>query len=85
MKKGPKLVFINHHFRCPKKNCNTRTAYIRIKNKWTVVGEYHTECKQFSVLEDNHNEFETFNPYRDAKSELEFLTSEIEKGMKIFR
>ena len=48
------MTYRNPHFNC-KENCKTYTAYIRIKNKWTPVGEYHTECKTFSELGNNES------------------------------
>ena len=45
-------MYRNPHYKCPKQDCQTHTAYIRTRKKWIKVGEYHSVCKGFTSSKD---------------------------------
>ena len=40
------------HLGCSEKNCQSYSAYIRVKKKWTKAGEYNSKCRTFTPVED---------------------------------
>jgi len=40
------------HLGCSEKNCQSYSAYIRVKKKWTKAGEYNSKCRTFTPAED---------------------------------
>jgi hypothetical protein len=48
---GKVMVYRNEHFNCNKSECKKLAMYIRIEGKWTRIGNYGLECKQFESLD----------------------------------
>ncbi len=44
------MVYRNYHEEC-KVDCTKLVAYVRIEGKWTKIGHYGSECKQFEPLD----------------------------------
>ncbi len=44
------MVYRNWHEEC-KFDCTRLVAYVRIDGKWTRIGHYGSECKQFEPLD----------------------------------
>ena len=40
------------HFGCSKGNCQSYSAYIRVKKKWVKAGEYNSKCRSFTPDEN---------------------------------
>jgi len=40
------------HLDCSESNCQSYSAYIRVKKKWTKAGEYNSKCRTFTPAED---------------------------------
>ena len=44
------MVYRNYHEEC-NEDCTRLVAYVRIDGKWTRIGHYGSECKQFEPLD----------------------------------
>jgi hypothetical protein len=44
------MVYRNYHEEC-NVDCTRLVAYVRIDGKWTKIGHYGSECKQFEPLD----------------------------------
>ena len=40
------------HLGCSDNNCQSYSAYIRVKKKWVKAGEYNSKCRTFTPAED---------------------------------
>ena len=40
------------HLDCSESNCQSYSAYIRVKKKWVKAGEYNSKCRTFTPAED---------------------------------
>lgn len=80
------MTYRKPHLNC-KESCKTYTAYIRIKNKWTPVGEYNTECKTFGPLQNpSERRLENESEYSDKSYYDKILkeeANELEKNLPI--
>jgi len=52
---GGFMVYRKYHWeqseQCDGVECTALTAYVRIEGKWTRIGYYGSECKQFNELD----------------------------------
>jgi len=46
------MVYRKPHLDCSESNCQSYSAYIRVKKKWTKAGEYNSKCRTFTPAED---------------------------------
>jgi len=46
------MVYRKPHLDCSESNCQSYSAYIRVKKKWVKAGEYNSKCRSFTPAED---------------------------------
>jgi len=46
------MVYRKPHLDCSESNCQSYSAYIRVKKKWVKAGEYNSKCRTFTPAED---------------------------------
>jgi len=63
---------------CEDEECTALTAYVRIEGKWTKIGYYGSECKQFSILDLEQDEKD-----RKLKRRVRELTNLVKKSKKM--
>ena len=63
---------------CEDEECTALTAYVRIEGKWTKIGYYGSECKQFSPLDLEQDEKD-----RKLKQRVRELTNLVKKSKKM--
>ena len=52
------MVYRNFHWDCDEIECKRLVAYVRIDGKWTKVGHFGSECKNFELLDEGKEETE---------------------------
>lgn len=57
------MVYRNYHEEC-NVDCTRLVAYVRIDGKWTRIGHYGSECKQFEPLDLQKEEQERLSKER---------------------
>lgn len=76
------MVYRNYHYekndQCEDEECTGLTAYVRIEGKWTRIGYYGSECKQFSKLDLEQDEKD-----RKLKRRVRELTNLVKKSKKM--
>ena len=65
------MVYRNDHDEC-NEDCTILVAYVRIDGKWTRIGHYGSECKQFEPLDLQQEEQD-----RLAKEKRDFIKSQL--------
>lgn len=65
------MVYRNYHEEC-KEDCTRLVAYVRVDGKWTKIGHYGSECKEFEPL-DLHKEERD----RISKEKRDFIKSQL--------
>ena len=49
------MVYRKYHYerndQCENEECTSLNAYVRIEGRWTRIGYYGSECKQFNQLD----------------------------------
>ncbi|WP_428324352.1 hypothetical protein [Nitrosopumilus sp.] len=63
---------------CEDEECTALTAHVRIDGKWTRIGYYGSECKQFSTLN-----LEQEREDRRIKRQARMLTDLVKKSKKM--
>ena len=63
---------------CEDEECTALTAYVRIEGKWTKIGYYGSECKQFSPIDLKQDEED-----RKIKRRARMLTDLVKKSKKM--
>ena len=63
---------------CEDEECTALSAYVRIEGKWTKIGYYGSECKQFSPLD-----LEQEKEDRRIKQRARMLTDLVKKSKKM--
>jgi len=71
---GKIMVYRNYHEKC-NEDCTRLVAYVRIDGKYTKIGHYGSECKQFEPLDLQQEEQK-----RLQKAKLEQIKFEIRKA-----
>ena len=46
------MTYRKPHVNCAERNCQSYSAYIRVKKKWTKAGEYNSKCRTFTPVDD---------------------------------
>ncbi len=46
------MTYRKPHVNCSERNCQSYSAYIRVKKKWTKAGEYNSKCRTFTPAEN---------------------------------
>jgi len=46
------MTYRKPHVDCDESNCQSYSAYIRVKKKWTKAGEYNSKCRTFTPVDD---------------------------------
>lgn len=46
------MTYRKPHLGCSEGNCQSYSAYIRVKKKWTKAGEYNSMCRSFTPDEN---------------------------------
>ena len=46
------MTYRKPHLGCSEGNCQSYSAYIRVKKKWIKAGEYNSKCRSFTPDED---------------------------------
>jgi len=71
------MVYRSYHEEC-KVDCTRLVAYVRIEGKWTKIGHYGSECKQFEPLDlEKEEEDRLQKEKRDSiKSQLRQIKAE---------
>lgn len=76
------MVYRNFHYekndQCEDEECTALSAYVRIEGKWTRIGYYGSECKQFSPLD-----LEQEREDRRIKQRVRMLTDLVKKSKKM--
>ena len=67
------MVYRNYHEEC-NVDCTRLVAYVRIEGKWTKIGHYGSECKQFEPLD-----LEKEKQEREQKERLAMIKSKIQQ------
>lgn len=65
------MVYRNYHEKC-KEDCTRLIAYVRIDGKWTRIGHYGSECKEFEPLDLQKEEQD-----RLLKEKCDFIKSQL--------
>lgn len=65
------MVYRNYHEEC-NIDCTKLVAYVRIDGKWTKIGHYGSECKQFEPLDLEKEEQD-----RLQKERLDLIKSQL--------
>lgn len=80
---GDFMVYRNYHEEC-KVDCTKLVAYVRIEGKWTRIGHYGSECKQFEPLDLEQEEQERLQKekYNSIKSQLQQIKAESRERRK---
>ena len=68
---GGFMVYRNYHEEC-KEDCTRLVAYVRIEGKWTRIGHYGSECKEFEPLDLQQEEQD-----RLSKEKRDFIKSQL--------
>jgi len=78
------MVYRSYHEEC-KVDCTRLVAYVRIEGKWTKIGHYGSECKQFEPLDlEKEEEDRLQKEKRDSiKSQLRQIKAEGREKRKI--
>ena len=78
------MVYRNYHEEC-KEDCTKLVAYVRIDGKWTKIGHYGSECKQFEPLDLQQEEQERLSKEKHdlIKSKLRQAKQEGRERLKI--
>jgi hypothetical protein len=78
------MVYRNYHEEC-KVDCTRLVAYVRIEGKWTRIGYYGSECKQFEPLDLEKEEQERLSKEKLIliKSKLRQIKQEGRESRKI--
>ncbi len=63
------MTYRKPHQNCSKSNCQSYSAYIRVKKKWIKAGEYNSSCK-------------TFTPSKDVRTYTEIKQEEFRKHLE---
>jgi len=71
------MVYRNYHEECDV-DCTRLVAYVRIDGKWTRIGHYGSDCKQFEPLDPQQEEQDRLaKEKRDSiKSQLRQIKTE---------
>lgn len=76
------MVYRQYHYEkygpCEDEECTALSAYVRIEGKWTKIGYYGSECKQFSLLD-----LEQDKEDRRIKQRARMLTDLVKKSKKM--
>ncbi|MBN4046277.1 hypothetical protein JYT57_01220 [Nitrosarchaeum koreense] len=67
------MVYRNWHEECDE-DCTRLVAYVRVNGKWTKIGHYESECRQFEPLNLQQEEQD-----RLSKERLEQIKFKIRK------
>jgi len=46
------MTYRKPHVDCAERDCQSYSAYIRVKKKWTKAGEYNSKCRTFTPADD---------------------------------
>ena len=78
------MVYRNYHDEC-KEDCTRLMAYVRIDGKWTRIGYYGSECKQFEPLDLQQEEQDKLQKAKHdlIKSKLRQAKQEGRERLKI--
>ena len=78
------MVYRNYHEEC-NVDCTRLVAYVRIDGKWTKIGHYGSECKQFEPLDLQKEEKDRISKEKLAliKSQLRQIKQEGRERRKI--
>jgi len=78
------MVYRNYHDEC-KEDCTRLVAYVRIDEKWTKIGHYGSQCKQFEPLDLQKEEQERLQKEKHnfIKSQLRQIKQECRERRKI--
>jgi len=78
------MVYRNYHDEC-KEDCTRLVAYVRIDGRWTKIGHYGSECKQFEPLDLQQEEQERLQKEKhdSIKSQLRQIKQEGRERRKI--
>jgi len=78
------MVYRNYHEEC-NVDCTRLVAYVRIDGKWTKIGHYGSECKQFEPLDLQREEQDRLQKERLTliKSQLRQTKQEGRESRKI--
>jgi len=78
------MVYRNYHEEC-NVDCTRLVAYVRIDGKWTKIGHYGSDCKQFEPLDLEKEEQDRLQKEkRDSiKSQLRLIKAEGREKRKI--
>ena len=55
------MTYRKPHVNCAERDCQSYSAYIRVKKKWTKAGEYNSKCRTFTPVDD----VKTYDEIRD--------------------
>lgn len=71
------MVYRQYHEEC-NEDCTRLVAYVRIEGKWTRIGYYGSECKQFEPLDLQKEEQERLQKekHNSIKSQLKQIKAE---------
>ena len=76
------MVYKQFHYekyeQCEDEECTALSAYVRIEGKWTKIGYYGSECKQFSPIDLKQDEED-----RKIKRRARMLTDLVKKSKKM--
>jgi hypothetical protein len=77
------MVYRSYHEEC-KVDCTRLVAYVRIDGKWTRIGYYGSECKQFEPLDLQKEEQDRLSKEKhdSIKSQLKQIKTESRERRK---
>jgi len=45
------MPYCKPHLECSESNCQSYSAYIRVRKKWVKAGEYNSKCRTFTPVD----------------------------------
>jgi len=45
------MAYRKPHLNCSEGNCQSYSAYIRVRKKWIKAGEYNSKCRTFTPVD----------------------------------
>ena len=45
------MAYRKHHPDCSESNCQSYSAYIRVRKKWVKAGEFNSKCRTFTPVD----------------------------------
>jgi len=55
------MAYRKHHPDCSESNCQSYSAYIRVRKKWIKAGEFNSKCRTFTPV----NQVRTYDQIKE--------------------